>query len=311
MSHALSFIDPAELARIGDLSLLARTVVAGSAGGLHKSARLGGSAEFKQYRPYAQGDDTRFIDWRLFGRTDRLHVKQFQEETNLRCMILLDCSGSMDYASGEVTKFRYAQMLAACLAMLLEQQRDTAGFIGYHAKLEAMVPARRHPHQLRTILTSIAGLPSAGATDTAAALQYIGDILPPRGMVVLISDLLHPLEGMLEHLRTLRARRHDMLVLQVSDPAEQTFPFEQSITLVDRESGREQFAIPSGVREQYLENRTRHFDAIRRACLASEIDIEEFTTSEPLDRALHHFMRKRHHALMTSNPRSAGSGSGR
>src|SRR5690606_4400710 len=106
------------------------------------------------------------------------HVKQFQDETNLRCMVLLDCSGSMDYGSGSVTKFRYGQMLAACIAMLLSQQRDTVGFIGYHSELDTMVPARSHPHQLRTILTTLSNAAPAGNTDTAAALQYIGDILP-------------------------------------------------------------------------------------------------------------------------------------
>jgi len=134
----------------------------------------------------------------------------------------------------------------------------------------------------------------------------MGDMLPSRGMVVLISDLLQPSDEMIAHLRSLRAQRHDVLVLQVSDPAEQTFPFDRSITLVEAESGREQFAVPEDVRDAYLANRTRHFDAIREACLAAEVDVEEFTCTEPLDEALHQFLNRRSHGLVTSSRRSRG-----
>ena len=305
-----SFLDPTELARLSNLNLIARTGVLGFRGGLHRSLHMGSSAEFAQYRPYTQGDDTRFVDWRLFGRTDRLNIREFQDETNMRCTVLLDCSASMDYTSGTLTKFRYAQMLAACLVFMLERQHDAVGFMAYDSELRVQMPPRAHPNHARRIIAEIERLEPAGPTDTAGALRFIGDVLPPRGMVVLISDLLHPLDEVINHLRSLRARRHDVMVFQISDIAEQTFPFDKSVTLVDLESNREQLAVPDAVRAQYLENRSRHFDRIRGECLAAEIDIEEFTTDQPLDFALHRFVNRRNNTLVTAAHRKSQSSRG-
>lgn len=307
MSAAPHFIDPEILAKMADLQLLAHTVVEGLMTGMHRSPHSGSSIEFAQYRPYAQGDDPRFIDWRLYGRTDRLHVKQFQEETNLRCTLLLDCSGSMDYSSGGVSKFDYARMLVACMTMILHRQRDAVGLVAYHHELLGYVPPRTAVNHTRRIFTELEGLKAEGLTDTAGALHYLGDVLKPRGMVVVVSDLLHPVQEVVNHLKSLRARRHDLLVLQISDPAEQEFPFDKSATFVDAESGKEQFALPENVREQYLENRQRHFDHIRKECLSAEVSIAEFSTNEPLDRALRFFLQHRSHALMSSSPRGRGA----
>lgn len=300
---SVNFIDPAQLLRVGDLQLLARTVVKGLGIGLHHSPTSGSAIEFAQYRPYAQGDDSRAVDWRLYGRTDRLHIKQYQEETNMRCTILLDCSGSMNYGSEGVTKFQYARMLAACLAMILSAQKDMIALVAYHHDLKVYIPPRNNPRHLRRILLELDGLEPAGATDTAGALRYLGDVLQPRGMVILISDLLHPVEETIDHLKSLCARRHDMIVFQISDPVEQSFPFDKSVIFVDAEDDRRQFTIPDQVREEYLDNRRRHFDLIRQECLSVEIDLREFSTSEPLDQALHHFMKRRGHRLLRSSRR--------
>jgi len=311
ISGAPNFIDPSQLAEIGDLQLLARTVVDGLSAGMHRSPHTGSSIEFAQYRPYAQGDDPRFVDWKLFGRSDRLHVKQYEEESTMRCTVLLDCSASMEYSSGGVTKFNYGRMLAACIALILQQQRDAAGLVAYHQSLVTYVPPKSARFHLRRLFVELDALQPQGPTDTAGALHFLGDVLKPRGMIVLISDLLHPLDAMIEHLRSLRARRHDVLVLQLSDPAEQTFPFEATQTFIDLETGREQYAVPSAVREGYLANRNKHFDQIRHECLAFEIDNEEFTTAEPLDRALHFFLHRRNHALMRNSRRSLSRAGGR
>ncbi len=304
MVNRCQFIAPAELAVMADLQLLARTVVAGMAGGVQRSARTGSAAEFAQYRSYAQGDDPRFVDWRLYGRSDRLYVRQFREETNLRCTILLDCSASMDYGSGAVDKFRYAQMLVACLATLAFEQRDEVGFAAFAAELEAYIPGRARADHLHRLLAAMANARAQGGTDTESALRFAGDALPARGMVVLVSDLLFPLENVVRQLRSLRARRHDVLVLQISDRAERDFPFERAVTLRDAEEGRELFVVPSAVRAQYLQNRDHHFAEIRRACLAAEIDIAEFSCDEPLDAALQRFLFRRSHALLASSRRS-------
>ena len=307
---AFQALDPAQIARIPDLQLLARTIVEGFLTGIHRSPHTGSAIEFAQYRSYAQGDDPRFIDWRLYGRTDRLRIKQHQDETNLRSTLLFDCSASMAYTSHAVTKFHYARMLIASLAMLLHYQHDAPGFIGYHHELLTYIPPRATPNHLRRILVELDNLKPEGQTEPGRALHYLGDVLGPRGMVVLVSDLLHPLDEMVQHLKSLRARRHDLIVMQITDPAERDFPFDQSATFVDLESGREQFAIPTDVREQYLANRQAHFDEIRRVCVSNEIELVEFSTDEPLDRALYFFLHKRIHARTTSSSsfRSRGRG---
>lgn len=301
MNKKFKHVDPADLMKLSDLQLLARTVVEGSFSGMHRSPLYGSSIEFAQYRPYVQGDDLRHVDWMLYGRTDRLHVKMFHEETSLQCTILLDCSSSMDYGSGVVTKFHYARMLAACLTMLLHKQNDSFGLVGYHHDVFMHLNPKASARQLYNVLTTLDILQPQGKTDTDKSLAYLGNVLKPRGMVILISDLLHPLDEMLKHLKSLRARRHDVLVLQISDVAEQTFPFDRTITLVDAESSNEQYVVPDSVRKEYLENRRNHFATIQRECRAAEIDVEEFVTTEPLDRALHHFMYKRNNALYTSS----------
>lgn len=301
-----NFLDPVDLGRIADLQLIARTVVAGVHAGIHRSLHTGTSAEFAQYRPYAQGDDTRWVDWRLFARSDRLHVKQYHEEHSLRSTILLDCSASMAYGSGELTKFRYAQMLAGCLSMLLINQHDAVGLAIYQDTLKTYLPARRRPVHLRRILTEIEQAEPAGTTDPAATLTTMGDVLPARGMVILISDLLHPIEAVEEHLRSLRARRHDVIVLQISDTAEQTFPFDRATTFVDAETDAEQYVVPDSIRSTYLDNRQRHFDRVAAVCADAEIHHEEWLTTQPLDLALAAFIHRRDRTPTTaSRPRSA------
>jgi len=307
MTSPLHFLDPAELAQVSDIALLARTVVEGFLVGVHRSPHSGSSIEFAQYRPYTQDDDPRRVDWKLYARADRLHIKQYQEETNMRCTILLDCSASMDYASGPVSKFQYARMLAACLAMILHRQRDAMGLLAYHSKILVHLPPRNDPRHLQRALMELQNLQPSGETDTSGALRRLGELLRPRGMVALISDLLYPAEDVVDHLRCLRAMRHDVMVLQISDPAEQAFPFDRSTTLVDAESGNERFTAPEQVREEYLANRARHFSIISRECLSAEIDLQEFVVSEPLDRALHFFLHRRNCSLLTSSRRRRSS----
>ncbi|MBI1390317.1 MAG: DUF58 domain-containing protein [bacterium] len=293
MPNDLHFLNPEELAGVADLQLLARIVVEGFLAGLHRSPHFGSAIEFAQYRPYVQGDDLRFVDWNLYARTDRLHTKQFYEETNLRCLLLLDCSASMLYASRGMSKFEYARILAACLAYLLVHQNDAVGLSAFQNDVHLYMPPRNTPRYLRRVLVELANLQPAGETNLPRAIQHACETVPPRGMVVVISDLLSPLDDLISALRRLRARRFDVMVLQVADPAERDFTFDKSISLVDLESSREQFVTPADVRDQYLQNRRAHFDALRAACASVQADYEEFVTNEPLDRALHHFLNQR------------------
>ena len=296
-------LDLADLAGIDDLALLSRTVVASLGPGIHRSTHTGTSAEFEQYRPYAQGDDTRFVDWKLYARSDRLHLKQFSEETSLRATILLDCSGSMGYGSDQVTKFQYARMLAASLIRLSDAQGDAVGFAAYQHDLTAYLPPRRGSGWTHRLLVELARQAPHGETDTTATLRFVGDALPGSGLIILISDLLHPIDTALQHLRLLRGHRHDVLVLQISDEAECTFSFDRAVVLADLEDGNERYAVPDAVRDAYLTNRRRHFDTIRQACLTSEIDYAEFVTHDPLQDALRHYLVHRRNAILTRSRR--------
>jgi len=182
----------------------------------------------------------------------------------------------MDYASGPVSKFDYARMLVASLAMLLHEQNDAIGLMAYHTEIDPYLPAKAEAKHFHRILAALAQVSAAGTSSTGASLRYLGQVLPPRCLIVLVSDLLHPLEETLEQLRSLRARRHEVMVFQISDRAEATFPFDRSATFVDVEDAHEQYAVPELVREEYLENRRLHFDRVRSECLASEIEIHEF-----------------------------------
>lgn len=311
MKSDLFHIDPSQLATISDLQLLARIVVEGFISGLHTSPHFGSSVEFAQYRPYVQGDDPRFVDWSLYARTDRLHTKQFQEETNLRCTILLDCSASMNFKSGAISKFHYARMLCACLVMLLFKQKDAAGLLAFQDDITTCIPPRMTARHLNRFLISLNDLEPSGQTNLAHALQKAGDMLPQRGMIIIISDFLQPLDETLPLLKLLHARRHDALIFSISDPIENDFQISRSATLIDSETGKEIFIAPEAVREQYIENRNRHFSRLREECLSSEIDFEEFTTSEPLDHVLSHFLRQRNRILMSRSTRRTRMAGGR
>lgn len=298
----MQWIDPEQLASVSDLQLLARLVVDGMMMGIHRSPTLGSSIEFAQYRPYVQGDDLRFVDWSLYARTDRLHVKQFLDETNLRCMILLDASASMNYTSKKVTKFEYARMLAACLATLLFKQKDAVGLFVFQQNKKIVIPARNSPNHFRRLMVELSNVQPEGPLDVEKVFHDVGDMVKPGSMVVLLSDLLYPQNVIGDYLKLLHARRQDILIMQISDEAEMTFPFERTVTLVDAESEQEQYMIPSLVREQYLENRNKHFEAIREDCMPSDIDYEEFITSKPLDHALRFFLQRRNR-FMAMSPR--------
>ncbi|MBI2424359.1 MAG: DUF58 domain-containing protein [Candidatus Hydrogenedentes bacterium] len=299
-------MDMETLSKIGDLDLIARTVVHGMGVGIHTGLLSGTSAEFKQYRPYSQGDDIRWIDWRAYGRSDRLYVKEYQEESNLRAMILLDCSASMDYGTLGWTKFAYARILAAALCLILQHQHDRVGLLNYHHQVIDHIPPKSGPRQSRLIWSALHNVKPAGHTDPGPTLSLLGEILPARGMAILISDLLHPLDAVLRQLRSLRARRHDVMVLSIADPAEIGFTFTRPVTLVDMEHNSEVKVIPEDARDAYLENRRRHFEAIRQSCLESEMTLTEISTETPLPQVLRAVMQHRLHLVRTSSRRGGG-----
>jgi len=291
-------LDPGVLSQLGGIELIARQVVEGFIMGLHRSPHRGFSAEFAELRAYQAGDDLRHIDWRMYGRSDRFYVKQFEEETNLRAHLLLDVSGSMGWSSAPDTlpeKLWYAKHLAASLALILLRQGDSVGMAAFHDELVNRVRARggsRHWHEL---LRQLAPLQAAGRTSAQSALREVAVRLRRRGLVVLFSDLLVDPEETRTALLFLRHRGHEVLVLHLIDPGERELPTGGDTRFVDPETDEELAVSVADVRSAYREAVE---DAIRdweRALRPHGIDYVTVGTDQPLSLALRAYLRKRAH----------------
>ncbi|MGH7542195.1 MAG: DUF58 domain-containing protein [Gemmatimonadota bacterium] len=284
-------LDPTVLSRIGDLELVARTVVEGFMSGLHRSPFLGLSLEFAEHRAYEPGDDIRKIDWRVFGRTDRFYVKEYEAETNANVFFALDVSGSMSYGSGEVTKLDYARYLAACLAYLSADQRDRVGAASFHDRVvEHVPPSVRH----RRLVLALLDRAEAGAPgDLVAPLRQIGESLRRRGIVVLISDLYAEPRIVLDAVAALRGKGHDVIVFQVLDPAELRFPFETPSSFEDLETGERVPVTPDEMADEYRRLIEGHTSGMGRLLTERGIDYALFDTSRPLDGALFRYLSLR------------------
>jgi uncharacterized protein (DUF58 family) len=286
-------IHPQALMAIRNLEMRARVVVEGFWSGLHRSPYHGFSVEFTEYRQYSPGDDIRYLDWRLFARTDRYYIKKFEDETNLRCHLLVDQSRSMGYGSGAYTKADYANTLAATLAYFLYLQGDAVGLMSFDAQIRGYLPARHRTGHLRNLMLALERPPAGTATDLAAPLRRIVEMVRKRGLMILVSDLLAPLEELERNLSAVSASGHEVLVFQVLDPLELTFPFEKAIMFQDVESGREVFIDPMLAREDYRRRFTAHNDAARAVCQRLGVSFCPIPTDRPLELALFDFLRER------------------
>ncbi len=289
------FLDPKVLARIGSLELLARAVVEGFMSGLHRSPFTGFSTEFTEYRQYNPGDDLRYLDWRLFGRTDRYFIKKYRADTNTQCQILLDTSASMRYShAGQVTKFQYAQFLAASLAYLLGRQQDAVGLVAFDKRVHTQVPARNRTGHMRTIFGQLSLLQPGGETRLAESLHELAETLMRRGIVVLISDFYDQPERLQSAFQHLRFKGHDLLVFHVLDKNEIEFDFDDAVLLLEDAETKEQMPVlPDVIVGGYRERMRRHIDEMRRCAAANHVDYELITTEQPLDFALFSFLSKR------------------
>ncbi len=285
-ANELRYLDPAVIGRIGSMELRARTIVEGFLIGLHRSPYQGFSVEFSEYRQYMPGDDTSLIDWKLYARTDRHYVKKFEEETNLDCHILLDVSGSMGYGSAGVTKQEYGAYLAAAIAYLMNRQRDAVGLLAFDERVVRHLPASARPGHLRRVLLTLDTLASGRGSDVSKPLNRLAEALARRGLVVLISDLLDEPDRVVRGLRHLRFRGADVVVFQLLDRAELTFPFERPARFRDLETDAEVAAVPPLVREHYLQELRTLLALYRRELRLAGIDYCLVDTSQPLDRAL-------------------------
>jgi len=287
------FLDPAALMAIRNLELRARTVVEGFWHGMHRSPYHGFSVEFTEYRPYAPGDDPRYLDWKLVGRTDRYFIKKFEDETNLRCHLLVDLSRSMSFGSRGYTKAEYARTLAATLAWFLAQQGDAAGLLTFDGSVREYLPARHRPGHLRQLMLALDKPAEGRGTDLAAPLRRLVELVRKRGLIVLVSDLLAPLDALAAPLAQLTASGHEVVVFQTLDPAELTFDFPGASRFEDMETGRDLFLEPSLARKDYQRRLGEHLAAVQAACDRLGITRVQLSTAQPLEGALFDFLKAR------------------
>jgi len=287
----VQFLDPAVLARIGNLELVARTVVEGFLGGLHRSPHLGTSIDFAEHRQYMPGDDIRRIDWRLYGRVDRYYIKEYEADTNTNFNVLLDVSKSMGFGSGALTKLDYARTLAACLAYFSNQQRDRVGLITFDEDvLEIVPPSAKH---LPNVLHALARAKPARGGNIEAVFRKLAEQFKRRSMLLVISDFYEEPTKILDAFAQLRGRGNDLMAMQVLDKAELEFPYDGATSFEDMETGERIPVIPEYLRDQYRQMIRAHVEKIEKLCVDQGVDYELFDTSMPLDYALFAFLSRR------------------
>lgn len=288
---ARHYLDPSALMKIKSLQLRAKAVADGFQAGIHRSPYHGFSAEFSEYRQYSPGDDPRYLDWRLFARSDRYFIKKFEDETNRRCHLLVDLSNSMQFSSGEYTKAEYARTLAATLAYFLVSQRDSVGLLLFAEEILDYHDARFRPGHLGRIIAALDRTTEGKHTDLQKPLSQISRTVHRRGLVVLISDLLAEVDSLQDNLGYLKSRGHDILVLRILDPAEVDYPFEEANMVRDLETGRGIYVEPAQVRQTYRENFRQHQSRIQDACRKLGVEYTEMLTDSPLESALFDVVR--------------------
>jgi uncharacterized protein (DUF58 family) len=300
-SSLTRFLEPSTLARIANLDLLSRTVVEGFISGLHHSPFFGRSLDFAEHRQYMPGDDIRLIDWKLFARSDRFYVKEFEADTNTNCTILLDVSRSMSFGAGKdaagrdsISKLDYGRYLSACLAYFAHKQRDRVGFATFDRQvLQYVPPAAKH---LEEVLRAIDRIEPGGEGQLRPSLQKVAGRLRRRSIVALISDFYEEPDAAFDAVSLLRGRGNDVIAFHVLDAAELRFPFENATEFEDLESSDRIAIAPDVVREEYRKLIENHVATLRRRFSEARVDYHLFDTSVPLDFALYKYLSTRQRA---------------
>ena len=286
-------IDRATVGRLSRLELRARLAVEGLYSGIHKSPYHGFNVEFAEYREYSPGDDLRYLDWRVFARSDRFFVKQFEAETNLNCYLLLDSSGSMDFATNSQTRLDYGACLAAALALLMLRQGDHVGLVMFDDAVRQFIPPRGNARHFASIVEALETVKPGGDTDIAGVLHEIAERVRRRSMVIILSDFFNDVEAMLRGLQHFRHRHHEVIVLHLLDDAELEFPFDRITLFEGMERAEELVADPRIIAEGYRARFRQYLDSFRRGCTEKNIDYQRMLLSEPYDRALTAFLARR------------------
>ena len=290
---ALKYLDPAGLSRVGNMELVAKQVVEGFLTGRHRSPYHGFSVEYLDHRPYTPGDDLRSMDWKMLARSDKYTVKLFEDETNLRAYILLDCSESMSFKSGDIDKLSYGCYLAAALTYLLIRQNDAVGLLLFDTDVRSYIPPRAHPSQFRRVLQSLEGLSAGGETDVGSVLHEAAERTKRRGLIILISDLIDKEERIASGLQHFRHNNHEVIVFHTMDEAELTFPYDRLTRFKDMEGAGRVVANPKSLRRRYLERINAFTEQIKTDCFERKISYNLANTTEPYDRFLAAYLDKR------------------
>lgn len=293
MPDSKRFLHPEAIKRIARLDLRARHIVEGFLSGMHRSPYFGQSVEFLQHREYVAGDDLRHVDWKVWAKQDRLYVKQYEEDTNLRCTMLVDVSNSMSYGQGALNKYEYACSIAGSLAYLLLKQQDAVGCLAFDQTVRTRVPTRSKRNHIHSIIESLNVTEPKDKTEMYSTLRAAAENLPRRGMIVLVSDLLVDVSGTIKGLKLLRQRGHDVLVFHVMDDDELDFPFSGPTRFEGLETLDHLNCNPRALREGYLEALNAFLEEIRRRCVRNTVDYALIRTSQPLDAALATYLSNR------------------
>lgn len=293
MPDSKRFLHPEAVKRISRLELRARHVVEGFLAGMHRSPYFGRSVEFRQHRQYAPGDDPRYVDWKVWAKQDRLYVKQFEEDTNLRATLLVDVSGSMQYGSGALNKYEYAATVAVSLAYLVLRQQDAVGCVSFDDRARMMVPQRTRRNHLDSIVQALDISKPESKTDMYQILRVAAETYPRRGLMVIISDLLAPREGLFRGLKLLRSRGHDVLMFHIMDDHELDFPFNGPTRFEGLELPEHLSCNPRALREGYLKSLAGYLEEVRRGCTRHQTDYALIRTSQPLDAAMAAYLSNR------------------
>lgn len=290
MSQAASeknYFDPKTLERIKRLDLRARLVVEGFITGQHRSPYNGFAIEFAGHREYSFGDDLKHIDWKVWSKTDRLYIKEYEEETNLKCTIILDCSKSMRYGEADGwSKFDYGATAAASLAYMLQQQMDSVGLVTFSDKIEKNLKASSHPSHLKLMMHELQQTAPSDKTDMSEVYTQLAGQIKTRGLVVLISDLFMDTDTLQETLRQFRLRRHEVIVFHVMHDHELDFPFEDMTLFRGLEMDAELHAEPRALRQAYLDEVNEFMSKVRKICASNGVDHLTVNTNRPLDATL-------------------------
>jgi len=287
------YLDPKVLSKVGNLDLIARLIVEGLISGLHRSPFHGFSVEFAQHREYAPGDDIKHIDWKVYSKTDRYYIKQYEQETNLKAYILLDCSESMRYKRNGVSKYEYACYLTAALSYMLIQQQDQVGLVLFDDEIVKIIPPSGHPNQLKTMLYEIDQVKPRKKTDLEPIFHQLAEEITRKGLIFLFSDLFVPRDGLFRGLQHFRHRKHEVLAFHLMDDDEINFDLDGNLLFRGLEQTGELRVQPRTIRRAYQEVVQNYLTDVRRRCVSSRIDYRLVNTAQSLDAALAGFLAQR------------------